>query len=470
MRPIVSYGPGLVVLAAAGTLLFAVPSVMHSMNAARAQQQVAIARASIQADDILERINAATRAVADSVEPSVVHLQVSTRGRGRWGSTGSGWVFDDAGHIVTNAHVVGDATRVAVQFQDGRVERGEVVSADVLTDIAVIKVETGDHIVPAIRATGERLHQGERVYAFGSPFGFKFSMSEGIVSGLGRSARSGFGFSQNISNYIQTDAAVNPGNSGGPLVNVHGKVVGMNVAIATADDNEGGSQGQSAGISFAIPLATIESRVSQMIGGGELRTGFMGITFRNSEEPVYDAKGKHVGLGVEIGGINQGGPADSAGLRPGDMIVAIDGEETSSSDVMRAIISSKAPGSRVPIRVYRDGLPMEFEVTLGTISDDARAQNFSGLLFEQYRFTVNERDGRVVVVETLPLSMDQSNPFARNEVITAVGDQPVSTVQEFLFALERAGAFLGRRVQVRVEYKDENGHTLQRDVTLRQAR
>lgn len=469
MRRITSYGPALVVLAAAGTLLFAVPGVMHAVSAARMQQQVAIARASIQADDILQRINAATQAVAEAVEPSVVHLQVSTRGRGRWGSTGSGWVFDDAGHVVTNAHVVGAATRVAVQFQDGRVERGEVIGADVLTDIAVIKVDAGDHLIPAERATGERLHQGERVYAFGSPFGFKFSMSEGIVSGLGRSARSGFGFSQNISNYIQTDAAVNPGNSGGPLVNVHGKVVGMNVAIATASDNEGGSQGQSAGISFAIPLATIESRVTQIITGGELRTGFMGISFTDGEEPVYDVNGKHVGLGVTIDRVTPAGPAATAGLRAGDIIVAVDGEETSSSDVMRAIISSKSPGTKVPIRVYREGLPMEFEVTLGAISDEARAQNFQRLLFEQYRFSVGDLDGRVIVADSLPVARDMENPIKRGETITAVGEEPVTSAQQFLLALDKAGAFLGRRVQVRIEYVDENGHTLQRDVTLRQA-
>ncbi len=468
MRRFSSYGPALVVLASTGTLLFAIPAVMHAVSAARTQQQVAISRAAIEADDILERINTATRAVADAVEPSVVHLQVNgrMRGSGRWGSTGSGWIFDDAGHIITNAHVVGSATRVSVQFHDGRIARGEVVGADVITDIAVVKVDTGDHIVPALRATGQRLNQGERVYAFGSPFGFKFSMSEGIVSGLGRSARSGFGFSQNISNYIQTDAAVNPGNSGGPLVDVHGKVVGMNVAIATANDNEGGSQGQSAGISFAIPLATIESRVQQIIGGGTLRTGFMGITFREGEEPVYDSNGKHVGLGVPIDRVQPDGPAEKAGLKAGDIIIAIEGELTSSSDVMRAIISSKVPGTQVAIRIYRDGLPLEFQVTLGAISDEARAGNFIRILRDQYRVDVIDQKKQVVVATTLPLG-DTPNPLREGDTIISVENEPVADVAAFLFALDKHGAFLGRRVDLVVEYTDENGHTLRRDVTLR---
>ncbi|HLP85915.1 MAG TPA: trypsin-like peptidase domain-containing protein [Phycisphaerales bacterium] len=466
MRRFTSYGPALVVLVSAGTLLFAVPAVMHAASAARTQEQVAIARASIAADDVLERLNAATRAVADSVEPSVVHLQVMGAARRSLGQTGSGWVYDDLGHIVTNAHVVASNKRVTVQFYDGRVARGDVLAADVITDIAVIKVDTGEHIVPALRATGERLHQGERVYAFGSPFGFKFSMSEGIVSGLGRSARSGFGFSQNISNYIQTDAAVNPGNSGGPLVNIHGKVVGMNVAIATANDSEGGSQGQSAGISFAIPLATIESRVQQMIRGGELRTGFMGITFTEGEDPVYDEKGRHVGLGVAINAVQRGGPAETAGLDAGDVIVAVDGEEVSSSDVMRAIISSKAPGTKVAIRVYRDGKPMEFEVTLGAITDEARAQNYDRIMLEQYGVRVANVGDKPTVL-WIARRQDSASPLKEGDVIVSVEAEAVPTAQAFLFAMDKHGAFLGRSVDVVVEYTDENGHTLRRDVTLR---
>ncbi|MFN5946008.1 MAG: PDZ domain-containing protein, partial [Phycisphaerae bacterium] len=238
---------------------------------------------------------------------------------------------------------------------------------------------------------------------------------------------------------------------------------------ATASDSEGGSQGQSAGISFAIPLATIESRVTQMIAGGELRTGFMGISFNDGEEPVYDANGKHVGLGVTIGRVTPDGPAANAGLRAGDIIIAVDGEETSSSDVMRAIISSKSPGTKVPIRVYRDGLPLEFEVTLGAISDEARAQNFERLLLEQYGFRVNELDGKVIVDRVFALGGGVENAFKPGETITAVNEQPVAGMQQFLLSLDKAGAFLGRRVQVRVEYIDENGHTLQRDVTMRQA-
>src|SRR5205085_7634281 len=143
-----------------------------------------------------------------------------------------------------NSHVVRGAKQIEVTFQDGRTSSAELVGQDPSTDIAVIQVKTDEGLFPVQRATALDLHQGERVYAFGSPFGFKFSMSEGIVSGLGRSAHTMLG-GGGISNFIQTDAAVNPGNSGGPLVDIRGRVVGMNVAIATAQNTSGANEGQS---------------------------------------------------------------------------------------------------------------------------------------------------------------------------------------------------------------------------------
>src|SRR5690606_11624250 len=138
-------------------------------------------------------------------------------------STGAGWVYDDIGHVITNAHVVQSAKRVSVEFFDGRVVRGQVIGMDPYTDIAVIRADPDATYFPARRATDRLPRTGEHVYAFGSPFGFKFSMSQGIISGLGREA-AGSNVPGGYTNYIQTDAAVNPGNSGGPLVNTDGHV------------------------------------------------------------------------------------------------------------------------------------------------------------------------------------------------------------------------------------------------------
>ena len=161
-------------------------------------------------EDVLDKLNRATRNIATSVEPSVVHLEVYSHSNGSLhGSSGSGWIFDHAGHIVTNAHVVSESGKVLVQFFDGHVANGEVIGADAMSDIAVLKVDNGANLEPARRATGGAIERGDRVYAFGSPFGFMFSMSEGIVSGLGRSARTMMNYN-GISNFIQTDAAVQP--------------------------------------------------------------------------------------------------------------------------------------------------------------------------------------------------------------------------------------------------------------------
>ncbi|MCX5688810.1 MAG: trypsin-like peptidase domain-containing protein [Planctomycetota bacterium] len=269
MRRFLAFGPAFVVLLVAAVVMVIAPGAMRSIQSARTAAMVDVAQRQLDAsENILERVNQAVRNVSVAVAPSVVHIDVMGSGKSPFGSSGSGWIFDKLGHIVTNAHVVGAAdSRVQVQFFDGRVVEAQIVGADLDSDIAVLKVAQASGMMPARRASNQRLEQGDKVFAFGSPFGFKFSMSEGIVSGLGRTARTALGMTR-ISNFIQTDAAVNPGNSGGPLVNVRGNVVGMNVAIATASDSRGTSEGQSAGISFAIPLTTIESRVDQLIAGG----------------------------------------------------------------------------------------------------------------------------------------------------------------------------------------------------------
>ncbi|MGD1916156.1 MAG: S1C family serine protease [Phycisphaerales bacterium] len=257
MRRFITLGPAAVVLLTVLAALLAAPEIVRQTEATQARSQVLLARQELGQDDILLRINRATRAIAKSVEPGVVHLMTASRFRG--GSAGSGWVYDDEGHILTNAHVVGGFDRLSVQLYTGRVMRAEVVGVDVFTDIAVLKAEDTTGLVPLPRATGEIPEQGDRVYAFGSPFNFKFSMSEGIVSGLGRDPNTGASGSA-FTNFIQTDAAVNPGNSGGPLIDVQGRVIGMNVAIATGRSGDGQitpTEGQSAGISFAIPLPTI---------------------------------------------------------------------------------------------------------------------------------------------------------------------------------------------------------------------
>lgn len=470
MRRFVSFGPAFVVLLTTGAVLLAVPRAMRSMDEARTLQRVAQARDAIDnnAQDILLKINEAVRNIAEAVEPTVVHLDVPLR---QWrGSTGSGWVYDMEGHIITNAHVVSDADTVRVQFYDGRVLEGKVIGRDPLSDVAVVRVEPGPFLIPARRATDERVYRGDRVYAFGSPFGFKFSMSEGIVSGLGRTARAGSGTTV-FSNFIQTDAAVNPGNSGGPLVDVQGRVVGMNVAIATAEtqrrnSDEAPSEGQSAGISFAIPLATIESRAEQIIAGGPIRTGFIGISFGSWAVP-YGASGFE-GLGVQIDAVLEGGGGARAGLRSGDIITHIDAQPVSDGDVLRAMISAKRPGSVVTLGIFRDNKHESIPVTLGDMPDDARAGLYANMLAEKVGIIFAENDrGAVGVARLREGSPAAAAGFAVGQLIIEVADQPVTGADDAILKLNDAGLFIGRAVKVVVRERDESGAELSKELLLR---
>jgi S1-C subfamily serine protease len=464
MRRFVSFGPAFVVLLTAGAVLIAIPGMMMRISAARTHERVELARAQLDNEDLLEQLNNATRRVADAVEPSVVHLDVGGTRGWRWAS-GSGWVFDDKGHIVTNAHVVGPASRITVQFFDGRVELADVVGTDPMTDVAVIKVDAGDYLVPSRRATGERVRRGDRVFAFGSPFNFKFSMSEGIVSGLGRTARAAEG-QATITNYIQTDAAVNPGNSGGPLVDVNGRVIGMNVAIATAENSDGGTEGQSAGISFAIPLATIESRVEQIIAGNSPRSGYLGIRMG---QPTRYTMGQREGTGVRIEGVPSAGPADQAGLRARDIITALDDEEIESAEVLRAIISSRRPGTTVNLRVIRGEEEITLRATIARMPDQILASQYWSMLGRQAQILLpdpgEDEDAKPRVQE-----LGEQNAAARendpapaktalrvNDLITHVAGTKVETTTQTLLALADAGFFSGRRVTLTIERDSDEG-------------
>jgi len=459
MRRFTTLAPALVVLAVVVGALVAVPAIVARSEHAVAASRVRLAKQELVGEDILERINRATRAVARAVEPGVVHLM---SGRGfRQGAAGSGWVFDDAGHIVTNAHVVGGNDAVSVQLYTGRVLNADVVGVDVFTDIAVLRVDDPQGMIPLSRATDAPPMQGDRVFAFGSPFNFKFSMSEGIVSGLGRDPNTGSAGSA-FTNFIQTDAAVNPGNSGGPLVDVRGRVVGMNVAIATGRSGNGGAsadEGQSAGISFAIPLATIESVVGQIIEDGRVARGRLGISFGgwDSRRPII-ADGSFRGIGVVIGGITEGGPAQSAGLRADDVIESIGGQPTPTPDILRAVVNTARPGEELAVRVWRDGQPIETRVVLDELAPIfAVGQATAEILLREVGMRFDERDGAVVVLAVAGDSPADRAGLERGQRIVSVNDRPVADLDAFIEAIAASRISYGRptRFAVRAPGEEE---------------
>jgi putative serine protease PepD len=285
------------------------------------------------------------------VSPSVVEIEVQGQldlpFDVRPGGTGTGWVYD-ARHVVTNQHVVGGANEVTVRFEDGRAVQARVVGSDPSTDVAVLELDEGADVPPALeRGSSASLEVGDAVVAIGSPFGLEGSMTSGIVSGVGRTIGAPDGFP--IDDVIQTDAALNPGNSGGPLIELTGRVVGMNAQIAS-------SSGSNSGIGYAIPIETVQSVVEQLLEDGEVRHAYLGVR-------VADAENNG---GARIVAVVQGGPADDAGVREGDVIVRAGGDDVGNGDDLRGAVNSRQPGDELELELRRGGDTRTVTVELGT--------------------------------------------------------------------------------------------------------
>jgi len=460
MRRFQTFGPALVVLIATVLTLSLGPMAARRVYTARALTLATLAQDRLAQDNILERINQAKRDVAVAVEPSVVYIEADIPRRPQ--SNGSGWVYSDDGYIVTNAHVVLGANRIRVQFFDGRVRTALKIGEDPSTDIAVLKVENvGDWLVPMNRASAEPVEQGEMVFAFGSPFGFKFSMSEGIVSGLGRHARTTLTGSVGFTNYIQTDAAVNPGNSGGPLVNVRGEAVGMNTAIISRDEllqqENRSDTGVSGGVSFAIPMDTIESVVGQIIEREYVLKGYLGVFLEPLNFAAAEAQGFGERGGVVISGFQGGTPAETSGLESNDIITAINDVPTPNLPILRSTISNREPGETIRVRVWREGEDHVYPVTLAAaivVGDNLRPltldetlalqeeeATFAHVLTRLARFGLLELDdavdGGVEVKRVIADSPAAQLGFTPGMVLHEVSGASVSDREELLSTLAR---------------------------------
>ena len=474
MRRFIAFSPALMLLAAVVASTLLAPVIARRVGFAQTEARIQLARLTIADDDILERINRANQAVAELVRPSVLHIDVSNANGNRMmgiGASGSGWIYDTAGHVVTNSHVVRGSQSVRAELSDGRVYDLDLIGMDEFTDIAVLRLPTTAGVVPAQRATGEIPRQGSRVFAFGSPFGFKFSMSEGVISALGRDPRGAVALSGGFTNYIQTDAAVNPGNSGGPLVDSRGRVIGMNVAIATGAESEGTVNGQSAGISFAIPLRTIETVVEQLIESGEVKRGFLGIELPTGRAIPESVRSTYNGYGVQIQNVTTNGPADSAGLRPGDIILQIDGEQVTGVGVLRSLISNSRPGDEVLIIYQRGQQQLSTEVSLATLEEQRISSNmrsdptvavFSELTLRGLLPQLRIDQGGMRIAQIQPGSPAARAGFAPDQLIVGVNGESVEDPNEVIVQL--LGTRFVRGDDVVFTVRGEDGQLL--DLTL----
>ncbi|SDF25084.1 trypsin-like peptidase domain-containing protein [Terriglobus roseus] len=283
---------------------------------------------------------------------------------------GSGVIISSDGYIITNNHVVEGATQIKVTLHDRRVLTGKVLGTDKLTDIAVIKVDA--HDLPAISwGDSGKLQPGQTVLAFGSPFGvLQFSVTRGIVSAVNRPAP----FSSDArtpGGLIQTDAAVNPGNSGGPLVNAHGELVGINQMIAT-------NSGSFAGASFAIPSSTAKAIADQIIKTGSVHHGYLGIAMNDVTPENAQFFNLTDALGAIVSQVSPGSPAASAGMKNGDVITSINGKPVENGSALQVDVAQMTPGTKINLGISRSGQHQSVNVTLGEYNKDKEVASNDG--------------------------------------------------------------------------------------------
>lgn len=298
--------------------------------------------------------------VADTVRPAVVAIEVTSQGGA---GAGSGMVWDEQGHIVTNNHVIDGAQQIVVTLNDGRMFEAEPVGTDPMTDLAVLElVDAPSDLELASMGSAEDLQVGRPVMAVGNPLGLSSTVTTGIISALDRPVTAGEGGqAASVTNAIQIDAAINPGNSGGPLFDAQGQVIGITSSIAALS----GGQSGNIGLGFAIPADLVTNIVEQLVEGGEAEHAYLGVTLSADTVSVDGA----VRSGAAVHSVQAGSPAAEAGLEEGDVITAIGDRPTSGPEALTGYVRAHTAGDEVALTLVRDGEVIEEQVTLATTAE-----------------------------------------------------------------------------------------------------
>jgi S1-C subfamily serine protease len=314
--------------------------------------------------------SSAVIAAVNKVMPAVVTIasQTSSGPFGSGSGVGSGFVYNAKGWILTNRHVVDGADKLTVQLNDTRVFDAEVKGIDTLTDLAIVKIDADDLAVAPL-GSSEGLVLGQLAIAIGNPLGnFRNTVTTGVVSGLGRQIQAGDTSdtsSEQLNNLIQTDAAINPGNSGGPLINSAGQVIGINTAVATAD--------RAQGIGFAIPIDVAKPILDQVVAGKQITRPWIGVYYQQITKQLAVEKDLPADEGVLVGTANDApavfpdSPAERAGLKDGDVIVSVDGQQLDLDHDLSTLVLPHQPGDVITLRVLRGNSTQEIKVTLGVL-------------------------------------------------------------------------------------------------------
>jgi serine protease Do len=379
---------------------------------------------------------------------------------------GSGFIVSSDGYILTNTHVVDNATRVTVRLTDRREFQAKVVGSDDKSDVALLKIEAKN--LPTVKiGDPSRLRPGEWVVAIGSPFNFQNSVTAGIVSAIGREVRGGSAY--NYVNFIQTDVAVNPGNSGGPLFNMSGEVVGINSQIYS-------NTGSYAGLSFAIPIDIANNVRTQLAATGHVTRGRIGVSIQQVTAALAESFGLDRPRGAAVSSVDSGGPADKAGLKPEDIILSVNGRKIEQSSELPALIAGIRPGSSADLEVWRGKGTKHVNVTVEELKDKATVARTGGsgsssdkleaLGLSVRELSAAERSqlhtgGSVVITETDGPSAEAG--LRAGEVILGANRKSVGSVAELRDAVRNTGRSIVLLVQ---SYDAAQGGSQQRIVTV----
>ncbi|PML52966.1 Do family serine endopeptidase [Vibrio lentus] len=353
---------------------------------------------------------------------------------------GSGVIIDaKKGHIVTNYHVINGADDIKVKLHDGREYDAELIGGDQMSDIALLKLEKAKNLTQIKVADSDKLRVGDFSVAIGNPFGLGQTVTSGIVSALGRSGLN----LENFENFIQTDAAINSGNSGGALVNLNGELIGINTAIL-------GPNGGNVGIGFAIPSNMMKNLTEQILDFGEVKRGMLGVQGGEVTSELAEALGYESSKGAFVSQIVPDSAADKAGLKAGDIIVSINGKRIDTFSELRAKVATLGAGKQIELGVIRDGKSKNFDVTLGeSTNSKTQAEKLHEGLAGAELTNTNESD---VATGVKVSSIAQGSPaeayqLLKDDIIIGVNRQTVKNLAQFRDILEKQPGVLALNIQ-----------------------
>jgi serine protease Do len=376
---------------------------------------------------------------------------------------GTGFIIDPAGYILTNHHVVADSTRISVRLTDGRTLRGERVGSDPDTDIALIKVETSRPLPHATLGDSDALRVGEWVLAIGNPLAYEHTVTVGVVSFIGRKL-----FDTSLDRYIQTDAAINFGNSGGPLINARGEVIGINAAISSRASN----------IGFAVPINQATAILSELRQRGHVTRGYIGVELKQVDPDLQRSLGLSTSTGALVQYVTPGSPGARAGLRTYDVIVAVDGRAVTVYDELIQIIARRKPGTNATLQIVRDGRPLTVPVKLaerphdGEEAEDASPLPNAPVPASPLGLTVRNLDAELLRHLNLPADtqgvvisrVDPAGPafdaeIQRGYILLEINRHPIRSVDDYRRIM--AAAHSGDVLTLYVYKPQELGRALQ---------